>query len=161
MYRVVRWPNASAASSEGRVAHMTNIAAALAALCTLLKDKAGLSAAVGRPAGAVGIHIWPWQLVPSTGAMSPPLVRPPSGGPGPVSWPMELRVLLVSSGTQAAIDDLSRAHRVLVDDPVLQLGDSRIQIVPSPLSAADLAAIFTAGRVPLSLSSSFTLLCSL
>lgn len=141
---------------------MTNIAAALAALCTLLKDKAGLSVAVGRPAGAVGIHIWPWQLVPTTGAMSPPLVRPaPGEGAGPVSRPMELRVLLVSSGTQAAIDELSRAHRVLVDDPVLQLGDSRIQIVPSPLSAADLAAIFTAGQVPLSLSSSFTLLCSL
>lgn len=75
--------------------------------------------------------------------------------------PMELRVLLVSSGTQAAIDDLSRAHQVLFDNPVLQLGDSRIQIVPFPLSAADLAAVFTAGQVPLSLSSSFTLLCSL
>ena len=140
---------------------MTNIAAAFAALCSLLKDKAGLSAAVGRPAGAVGIHIWPWQLVPSAVAVAPPPVRPPGGGAGPVGTPMELRVLLVSSGTQAAIDDLSRAHQVLVDNPMLQLGDSRIQIVPSPLSAADLAAVFTAGQVPLSLSSSFTLLCSL
>jgi len=140
---------------------MTNIAAALAALCTLLKDKAGLAAAVGRPAGAVGIHIWPWQMVPSAAAVAPPAVRPPGAGAVPVSRPMELRVLLVSSGTQAAIDDLSRAHRVLVDNPVLQVGDAAIQIVPSPLSAADLAAVFAAGEVPLTLSSSFTLLCSL
>ena len=141
---------------------MTNIAAALAAICSLLKDKAGLTAAVGRPSGAVGIHIWAWQLLPSAAAIAAPPVRLPSGGgAGPVSRPMELRVLLVSPSTQAAIDDLSRAHQVLVDNPVLQLGDTRVQIVPFPLSAADLAAVFTAGRVTLSLSSSFTLLCSL
>ena len=29
-------------------------------------------------------------------------------------------------GTQAAFDDLSRAHKVLVDNPVLQFGDSRV-----------------------------------
>ena len=139
---------------------MTNVAAALGALCGLLKDKAGLSAAVGRPAGAVGIHIWAWQLLPSPAAMAPPPMRPTGGGGGPVSRPMELRVLLVSSGTQAALDDLARAHQVLVDNPVLQISDSRVQIVPSSLSAAELAAVFTAGQVPLSLSSSFTLLCS-
>ena len=137
---------------------MTSVAAVLTTICRLIKERAGVTAVVGGTARATRIAVWPWQLVPSVAQGVPPPLRPPATEPGaPPIRELELRVLLVCSGTPVAIDALTRAHHVLVDNPVLNVDNAKVQIVAAPLSAVELTALFSAAQVPLRLSASFTL----
>ena len=139
---------------------MMTIADSLDAIRTLLQDKAGIAASLGPPM-TTEICIWPWQLVASPSLNTPHPGRPSGvGGAFRSDQPVELRVLLVSQGTPTGIDLLSRAHRVLLDNPVIQIGQAQVQVESLALAASDLAAIFAAGQVPLRLSSSFSVRAS-
>jgi hypothetical protein len=54
-------------------------------------------------------------------------------------------------------DGLLRARRVLTETPVLEVDAARVEVVSSHLAPADLAALFTAAGIRLSLCSAYVM----
>lgn len=138
---------------------------ALQSLTDLLRQRAGVNVTLGRPMGEAGLHLWPWQLLDEPTLQASATLRVTDGDTPPPVFPVAVRLLLVASTASHGLDAYVRAHRCLLAHPVLALpahaaaDQVPVQLLPSPLPAAELAALFQAGGVPLALSSSFTLRC--
>lgn len=145
----------------------TPVTAALQSLTDLLRQRAGVNVTLGRPMGEAGLHLWPWQLrdAPTLRAVASP--DAPDGSAPLPTLAVELRLLLVASPASHALDAYVRAHRCLLEHPVIapaaQAPEDAVpaQLLSAPLPAAELAALFQAAGVPLALSSSFALRCVL
>jgi hypothetical protein len=140
---------------------VTPIAATLAALSSLLRERLGVPVPLGRPAAQAELSLWPWHLAEVPRTTNAPSARLPSGEivrPGTI---VEIRFLLVSNGTERSIERLAAAQKALAEAPVLQVAGTTVQLVGSPMAPAELAAVFSAAQVPLNLSSSFSVRCVL
>ena len=133
---------------------MNSPASVLLTVGSLLRDH-GLSVRLGAPTGETDVAIWPWQLVAAPPLTTPPISRQHPGQPSRQSEPIELRILLISSGADDSVEKLTLAHSVLLDSPVIQVGSSTCQVVAMDLALSDLTALFTAGGFKLTLSCAY------
>jgi len=139
---------------------MMNIASALTALCDMLHARTGVDVVLGRPDDtASGIYVWPWRL--SEDAL--PRNLPKSRGEAASSThPVaDLMVdFLVVVRPALTVDGLSRlveAREAMIDNPILSVDGTRVRIILHPLTADQLAAVFSAAAIPLTVCVSATL----
>jgi len=140
---------------------MMTITSQLNALCDFLRKQTKVSVVLGRPnEKARAIYVWPWRILPVAESRAP--TRAPGTSPAPVlpSQPMDIRFLLIATPTlgQKGLDSLDLARQILIDHPVLDMPGERLTVTPdSSLSASDLAALFTASKLPLTICAEFNM----
>ena len=140
---------------------MMTLTSQLNALCDLLRKQTKLSVVLGRPnEKARAIYVWPWRILPVAESRAPD--RAPGTSPVPAlsSQAMDIRFLLIATPTlsQKGLDSLDLARQILIDHPVLDTPGARLTVTPdSSLSASDLAALFTAAKLPLTICAEFSM----
>lgn len=139
--------------------------AALHALANRLSEGLASPVPLGRPHERSELSLWPWQLQELPSARHPAGQRPTDGRVNRPTLRVEWRLLLVTNGTEHAIERLAAAHQLLADQPVLAWGEPGAQdtaeVLSTPLPTAELAAVFSAAQLPLQLCSCWVLRCGL
>lgn len=135
---------------------MTTLAAALDHICARLRDRA-LSVRVGAPTGETDLAIWPWRLaeVPSLRQTLPDHRAPRPSEPSRIA--LELHFLLVCREADDAVSKLILAHSALAEAPVAQVDGMSFQVLAESIATEELAALFTAAGVRLTLSSAYVM----
>jgi hypothetical protein len=133
----------------------------LTVLRDMLQAETGQVVMIGRPNNDVrGLYLWPWKLdvQANLGNMPPVRQREFLKAKKP-ELPLRIRVLVLSmaaSGIESC-DSLTAALRAINDHPVLVAADMRGQVRIDAMPAEELAALFTAAELPLTLCLACTL----
>ncbi len=137
-----------------------NIESVLAALSKMLRAETGVEVFLNRPDDAVaGIYVWPWMLREDPGRRPPP----ESIGPGTdlaqgVSAPiLDFLVLVRPAHTLDGISTLSKARLAILENPILNVDGTAVQLTLDHMPADSLLNIFSAASIPLTLCLSATL----
>jgi hypothetical protein len=137
-----------------------NIDEAFAAIGTLIQSSTGSVVQVARPAGDVtGLVIWPWRVVDVSSFRNIPPTHRTTGLVSPPQPVVEVSFLLLASpaGSEGSASQVLQAHRVLLENPVLGGSGSNVRVVAQQLSVDELAAVFTAAHLELSLCTNYSL----
>jgi hypothetical protein len=133
-----------------------NIDEALAAIANLIQTSTGTVVQVGRPLDAfTGLVLWPWRIADVSSARNN---LPTHRTAGNVTRPqaiVEISFLLLASNGPA--NAVLQAHRTLLENPVVNGNGNSLRIAVQQLSIEELAAIFTAAQMKLSLCSNYAL----
>jgi hypothetical protein len=100
-----------------------------------------------------GLVVWPWRVFDNTNALTNKPIRN-SDGPVPqpqISVEVSFLVLASPAGSVDNINEVLKAHQVLLQNPVISVRSSDFQIIAQPLSTVDLTAVFSAAQLKLSL----------
>ncbi len=135
---------------------MNPLEAALDSIRCLLQER-GLRTGTGVPDGETDLVIRPWQLAPVHRLHSDLPGQHSSGDPEGPPMPFTLRFLLISSDSGQGVGKLALAHTLIMRNPVIHVEGAVCRVLSETLSPGDLAALFTAAGIPLSLSSAFVL----
>lgn len=125
-----------------------------------LRSRLGVRVALGRPDNAVaGIYIWPWRIVPDPAAKNSPPEPPSNSAPADLQiFNIHFLLFAVPSGTVEALSMLDSAQKAVFETPVFDVSGSRFRAVLDPgLNTANLAALFIAARLELTLCLPFVL----
>jgi hypothetical protein len=128
----------------------------LNAVCDYLRSRLDLNVAVGRPNEAVpGLYVWPWQIVPKTEARN----LPPRQGSGRslLSFRIHCLVLITPADTLETVSKLDLAGKVLQENPIVEGPASLVRVTLDTIAPGDLAALFSAARLQLTLCHAFVL----
>jgi len=133
----------------------------LTALRDMLQAETGQAVFIGRPENRVmGLYLWPWKLdVQANLRNMPPVRQREFLKPQKPELPLRIHVLVLpmaASGIESC-DALAAALRAINDHPVLVAADMRVQVRIDAMSAEELAALFTAAAMPLTLCLACTL----
>ena len=126
------------------------IEAVLDAVVSLVRQ-ADPAAVVGVPdAASAGLCVWPWRVVQAP-ASAGSLPRP--GQPRAVTSDLQLLVLPRSASSTIDLAALDRTLALITALPVLRTTTGTVQLtIGSGLAHADLAALFTAAGIPMTLA---------
>lgn len=126
---------------------------ALTALCESLGTQTGATVSLGRPDdSATGIYVWPWKLEENSASRSlPPRRSPGVVMPAQDAMGVHVLVLVRPALTPGGLALLETARRAIHDQPVLNVSGKRVHILFEPLSHAELAALFGAAGLPLTI----------
>jgi hypothetical protein len=126
----------------------------------MIESSTGSVVQVMRPAETfAGLAIWPWRVLDVASARN---VRPTLKASGVVTNRqaiVEVSFLLLASpaGAEGPATQLLDAHRTLLENPIISGNDSNFRMVVQQLSVEELAAIFTAAQLKLSLCTNYSL----
>ena len=138
-----------------------NINHALAAIAAQIQSSTGINVQVARPAEAItALVIWPWKVSDSPFSInSLPPRQNPTGVHAHRPVVVEVSFLMLASpdGSIDRADELLQAHRALLDNPEISSGDGSCRVVVKQLSVTDLAEVFTAAQLRLSLCTNYSL----
>ncbi len=138
-----------------------NLATQLESVCELLRPHVTVPVRIGRPDEATAaVHVWPWRM-----SVNPAPRRPPTTGAvdrGEAARPQLLQVHLLVFATPALTTEglalLDKAQQILFDNPLVPTEDGQIRLLADTgLSAGELAAVFQAAGLPLTLCAAFVL----
>lgn len=135
---------------------MPNILDALQALAREL-GAAGHDASLGLADQGAPLLLWPWRVQPVAAARNLPPRRDPDGSLHRSSPPDELHCLLISRGDEASFAALQSARQWLAEHPVIDVGDTGVQVTPQQLPTAELTQLFIAAGRPMTLSAAYVL----
>lgn len=128
---------------------------ALTALCDSLSTQTGAQVALGRPEQASGgiIYVWPWRLVEDAVARHavPRSTGRDTAVPHGSAMVVHVLILVRPATTPEGLALLEMARQALLDQPILDVADRRVQIQFESLPHAELAALFSAAELPLSI----------
>ena len=136
------------------------LASALTAFCDTLRTQTGAQVILGRPNDrARGIYVWPWRLEENVSPrVAPPRTNPDGSGTLEASaMNIHFLVLVRPPLTSDGLSKLDAVRQAILDHPILDVAEKRAQIIFSPLAHHDLAALFTAASLPLTICLSATL----
>jgi hypothetical protein len=132
----------------------------LTALCDMLHATTGVNVVLGRPDEArSAIFVWPWLLEEDPRARN----LSPVGGAGtnlarqPPSQNIHVLVIAAPASTADGLSRLDQARRALWENPVLTVDGVTVRVVISSLAPEQLAAVFSAAGIPLTICLSATL----
>jgi len=131
---------------------------ALASIAALLKSSLGSEVKVSRPSqDLTGLVVWPWRVFDNTNALTNKPIRNPDGTISQPQISVEVSFLVLASpaGSDDNINELLKAHQVLLQNPVISVRGSNLQIIAQPLSTVDLTAVFSAAQLKLSLCTNY------
>lgn len=133
----------------------------LTALRDMLQAETGQAVFIGRPENhMMGLYLWPWKLdVQANLRTIPPVPQREFLKAKKPELPLRVRVLVLpmaASGIESC-DALAAALRAINDHPVLVAADIRGQVRIDAMPAEELAALFTAAAMPLTLCLACTL----
>jgi hypothetical protein len=136
------------------------LASDLNALCDWLHAGLGVPVALGKPDESLpGVYIWPWRVVAS------PAI-PAGGSEGqlrPHIAPLNVYFLLLTtpSLTPEGLSNLESAQQAMLDHPVFDTDGAQFQVLPDTgITVSDLAAVFTAAKLELTICFAYVLQCS-
>jgi hypothetical protein len=138
-----------------------NLATQLESVCHLLRQHVTVPVLIGLPDQVVAaVHVWPWRM-----SVNPAPRRSPTTGAvdrGEAARPQLLQVHFLLFATPPLTTEglalLDKAQQVLFDNPVVATADGQIRLLAeTALTAADMAALFTAAQLPLTLCAAFVL----
>ena len=137
------------------------ISVQLTTLRDMLQAETGQAVFIGRPENDVmGLYLWPWKLdVPANLRTMSPVPQREFLKAKKSELPLRIRVLVLpmaASGIENC-DALAAALKAINDHPVLVAADMRGQVRIDVMSAEELAALFTAAALPLTLCLACTL----
>ena len=127
----------------------------------MLQAETGQTVFVGRPENHVmGLYLWPWKLdVQANLRAMPPVPQREFLKAKKAELPLRIRVLVLpmaASGIESC-DAVAAALRAINDHPSLVAADMPVQVRIDSMSAEELAALFTAAALPLTLCLACTL----
>ena len=125
-------------------------------LCDYLRGRLAMNVAGGRPDENVpGIYVWPWRIVPK------PEIRnslPHShSGPGVVSFRVNCLLFITPADTLESLAKLDLAGQAIQANPILEGAAGRLRVTLDPIGTEELAALFIAARLQLTLCLPFAL----
>ena len=133
------------------------LASDLNALCDWLHTRIGVHVAIGRPDKALpGVYIWPWRVVASP-------AFPTAGSKGqliPHIAPLNVYFLLLATPavTPEGLSNLESAQQELFDHPVFNTDGAQFQVITdTSITVSDLAAVFTAAKLELTICFAYVL----
>jgi hypothetical protein len=140
---------------------MSMLTSALAAICDMLGTQTAAEVFLGLPDNnAPGIYVWPWRLgqnVVSKNAppvrTTPPDIRPPVASDVTIHFLVLVKPALTADG----LSKLDAARQAILDHPILNVDGKDTELLITSLSHPDLAALFTAASLPLTICLSATL----
>lgn len=127
-------------------------AAALNALCEMLRIQTGTTVILGAPDDAVpAIYVWPWKLEEvMTLRNRPPPANPSPGAPfATPAQNIQFLILVRPALTIKGLATLDGVHEAINGHPLLNVDGTNVQILLSPLSTAELTSVFSAASIPL------------
>lgn len=133
---------------------------ALTALCESLGTQTGAQVTLGRPEDhPAGIYVWPWRIDEDAVPRNVPPRRVPEGGMSArhAALIVHALVLVRPATTPGGLALLETARQAIHDQPVLNVSGKRVQILFEPLSHSELAALFRAAELPLTVCLSVVL----
>ncbi len=128
----------------------------LKAVCDYLRSHLDIDVAVGRPNEAEpGLYVWPWQIVPKTETRN----LPPRQGSGRslLSFRIHCLLLITPTDTLETVSKLDLAGKVLQENPIVEAPGSLVRVTLDTMAPGDLAALFSAARLQLTLCHAFVL----
>jgi hypothetical protein len=127
-----------------------------------LRARLGSPVFLGRPDKAVGLYIWPWRAVTNPSRRNLPLPKPGSGGvAGPRAPDLDVHFLLLPSpaNNHDGLARLEAARKAIDDNPILNLEATgvRLQVIEESIPPADLASVFIAAKLELTICLAYVL----
>ena len=128
----------------------------LNALCDYLRDRLEMNVTAGRPdANVPGVYVWPWRIVPK------PEIRnslpQPRSGPAVVSFRVNCLLLITPADTLESLAKLDLAGQAIQANPILEGAAGPLRVMLDPIGTEELAALFMAARLQLTLCLPFAL----
>jgi hypothetical protein len=136
-----------------------SIPATLSALCEMLHARTGVNVILGRPDEATsGLYVWPWLLEEDSHArnLSPAIGGGANSARQPPSQNIHFLVIAAPALTAEGLSRLDQARQALWDNPVLTVEGVTVRVTISTLETEQLAAVFQAAGIPLTLCLSAT-----
>jgi hypothetical protein len=135
----------------------------LDAFCNWLCTRVRAHVSVGRPDKALtGIYFWPSYAVPNLQKRNMP--RMPDleetvGGLEAQTFDINFLLLATPADTVEALASLEAAQQAIHDNPILILNaaGAQLKVIPEQVPNGDLAAIFTAARLELTICLAYVL----
>jgi len=128
-----------------------------------LRVRLGSPVLIGRPDKAVtGIYVWPWRAVVNPTRRNIPPPKPGSGvvaGRGAPDLEVHFLLLVTPAKTYEGLVALEAAQRAIHDNPILNLDatGARLEVVEESIPPGDLAAIFMAAKLELTICLAYVL----
>ena len=127
----------------------------LKAVCDYLRSHLKIDVAVGRPndEAGPGLYVWPWQIVPKTEARN----LPPRQGSGRslLSFRIHCLLFVTPADTLATVSSLDLIGKILQENPIVETPAGLVRVTLDTMPPADLAALFSAARLQLTLCHAF------
>lgn len=125
------------------------LAASLTALCDLLRTNTGAEVFLGEPDDeSPGIYVWPWRIEDQPRARNLPGVGAPTLRPGAT---VRLLILVRPALSVEGLSRLDAARAAIDANPVIDLPGTRIGIMFERIGDDDLARVFLAASIPLTI----------
>ena len=111
---------------------------------------------VGRPNDALpGLYVWPWRMAPKIEMRN--ALPSQASGPGVRNFRVSCLLLITPADTLETCAKLDAAAQVIEETPILEAAEGRLRVMLDTPGAEDLAALFSAARLPLTLCLPFVL----
>ncbi len=132
------------------------IADVLEAARAKIESSTGASVGLGKPVRSEsGLLMLPYKLYESPEHRNPPSLRP---GTGPESLRLNMVVsCLLAPNSPSGYAALGEGLMSVFDTPFIEVGASRVAVSSTSLSTDELATIFSAAGIPLTLAVTFQL----
>ena len=128
----------------------------LKAVCDYLRSRLEMEVVVGRPNEAVpGLYVWPWRMVPK--AENRNFAPRQESGTGILSFQVHCLLLVTPVDTLETIATLDLAGRAIQENPIVESSGGLLRLTLEPIRSEDLAALFLAARLQLTLCLAFVL----
>ena len=128
----------------------------LQAVRDYLRSRLDLDVAVSRPNDAVpGLYVWPWRMVPKPESRNLPTHL--ASGAGLLSLRVHCLLLITPADIPGTISKLDLAARAIQEQPILEHSSGSLRLTLETIEPQNLAALFLAARLQLTLSLPFTL----
>jgi len=109
-----------------------------------------MDVAVGRPnETAPGIYVWPWRIVPRTENRN--LLPHQETVRGVFNFRMSCLLLITPADTLETVAKLDLAAQAIEENPILEDAGGRLRVMLDTTGTEDLAALFSAAHLQLTL----------
>jgi len=127
--------------------------------CDWLRARVSEDVAVGKPDNGVpSLYIWPWRIAVDSPENLPPPYKPRevsvSGTP---IYHVHFLLLATPTDSPAGLANLEIAQQAIHDNPILDAAGHSVQVIQETISVRDLAAIFMAAKIELSICFAYVL----
>jgi hypothetical protein len=128
--------------------------------CDWLRPRVSENVAVGKPDNAVpSLYIWPWRIAvdsPTKNLPAPYKPREASVIARPI-YHVHFLLLATPTDSPAGLANLEIAQQAIHDNPILDAAGYSVQVIQETISVRDLAAIFMAAKLELTICFAYVL----
>jgi hypothetical protein len=125
------------------------------AVCDLLQRRTGAQVILGLPGESdSGVFVWPWRLAQNPNVRNAPQHNGRPDGPGQAKTSYRdvyFLIVVRPALTPAGLALLDAAQCAIAQEPALCIGEESVQLLLDTPATNDLAQVFLAAHIPLSI----------